>query len=305
MKTGSTTASSGRWFSTRDVLLVVQIALCAVLVTASLVAVRGLVRSLHSSLGFQPQNVLLVSTDLNMAGYHGDQVPVMQRRMLDAVANIPGVASVGFVDYPAPGPGLERNLDLCQHHHRPAGVQLKLPRSYNYSRFSRILSGGGVRPCWREGRSTGVTIRMRRKWRWSIGSLRAKVFGSVAQAVGGSFQDRMKDQRIEVAGVVEDGKYKTLTEDPAAGVLSPHAAIACHCTWLVVRSTTIRRTWRGRCTTPYVGWTLGCRSQLLPGKSRWTARCLPRAQRRFLWECWACSARCWRLPASSAWPRIR
>src|ERR1700722_1100709 len=65
VKTGSTIATSGRWFSARDVLLVVQIALCAVLVTASLVAVRGLVRSLHSSLGFQPKNALLVSTDLN------------------------------------------------------------------------------------------------------------------------------------------------------------------------------------------------------------------------------------------------
>ena len=38
--------------SARDVLLVVQIAICAVLVTSSLVAVRGLVRSLHASLGF-------------------------------------------------------------------------------------------------------------------------------------------------------------------------------------------------------------------------------------------------------------
>ncbi len=117
VKTGSTTAAGGRWFGTRDVLLVVQIALCAVLVTSSLVAVRGLVRSLHSNLGFQPQNALLVSTDLNMAGYHGDQVPVMQRRMLDAVANIPGVASVGIGRLPAPGLGLERLRDLCQQHH--------------------------------------------------------------------------------------------------------------------------------------------------------------------------------------------
>ena len=99
VKTGSTTATNGRWFGTRDVLLVVQIALCAVLVSASLVAVRGLVRSLHSNLGFQPQDALVVTTDLNMAGYRGDQVPVMQQRMLDAVAKIPGVASAGFIDY--------------------------------------------------------------------------------------------------------------------------------------------------------------------------------------------------------------
>src|SRR4051794_30053244 len=45
-------------FSLRDVLLVVQIAICAVLVTSSLVAVRGLVRSLHGNFGFDPQNVM-------------------------------------------------------------------------------------------------------------------------------------------------------------------------------------------------------------------------------------------------------
>ena len=36
----------------RDVLLVVQIAICAVLVTSSMVAVRGLVRSLAQQLRF-------------------------------------------------------------------------------------------------------------------------------------------------------------------------------------------------------------------------------------------------------------
>ena len=44
-------ARIGRRLTIRDVLLVVQIAICAVLVTSSLVAVRGLVRSLHSKFG--------------------------------------------------------------------------------------------------------------------------------------------------------------------------------------------------------------------------------------------------------------
>ena len=68
-----------------------QIAICAVLVTSSLVAVRGMVRSLHSNFGFRPQNAMLVDTDLAMARYSGDQLPIMQQRMLDAVEAIPGV----------------------------------------------------------------------------------------------------------------------------------------------------------------------------------------------------------------------
>ena len=86
VKSGST-ARVGRRITVRDLLLVVQIAICAVLVTSSMVAVRGLVRSLHSNFGFEPQNAMLVDTDLSMAGYSGDDVPAMQKRMIDALAD--------------------------------------------------------------------------------------------------------------------------------------------------------------------------------------------------------------------------
>ena len=54
MKSGAGTVATFRRFALRDVLLVVQIALCTLLVTASLVAVRGMERSLHAPLGFRP-----------------------------------------------------------------------------------------------------------------------------------------------------------------------------------------------------------------------------------------------------------
>jgi hypothetical protein len=75
----------------RDTLLVLQIAICAVLVTSSLVAVRGLARSLHGNLGFELRNTMLVSTNLTLAGYSGDQVRTMQKRMIAAMETIPGV----------------------------------------------------------------------------------------------------------------------------------------------------------------------------------------------------------------------
>ena len=99
VKAGSTGAF-GRRITVRDVLLVVQIAICVVLVTSSMVAVRGLVRSMHSNFGFEPRNAMLVDTDLTTAGYSGERAPAMQRRMIDAVQAIPGVDSVGSVNYP-------------------------------------------------------------------------------------------------------------------------------------------------------------------------------------------------------------
>ena len=97
IRTGATGVDGLRRFAMRDVLLAVQIAICAVLVTSSLVAVRGLARSLHGSFGFVPQNVMLVESDLHMAGYTDERMPQMQRRMLDAAAAIPGVTAVGYI----------------------------------------------------------------------------------------------------------------------------------------------------------------------------------------------------------------
>jgi predicted permease len=98
IRTGSAAVGGLRRFTLRDILLAVQIAICAVLVTSSLVAVRGLARSMHSSFGFQPQDVVLVNSDLHMAGYPDEKMPLMQRRMLDAARAIPGVTAVGYTD---------------------------------------------------------------------------------------------------------------------------------------------------------------------------------------------------------------
>src|SRR5438094_7218374 len=97
IKSGST-GSVGRRLTVRDLLLGAQIAICAVLVTSSMVAVRGLAHSLHSNFGFQTQNSVLVGADLSMAGYSGDRLPAMQKRMIDAIAAIPAVESVGLAD---------------------------------------------------------------------------------------------------------------------------------------------------------------------------------------------------------------
>jgi hypothetical protein len=99
----------GRRITVGDILLVVQIAICAVLVTSSMVAVRGLVRSMNSNVGFEPRQARLLSANLAMAAYPSDKVPAMQRRMIDAMATIPGVEQVGAGEQVP-------SLSLCRWH---------------------------------------------------------------------------------------------------------------------------------------------------------------------------------------------
>ena len=89
----------GKRVTLRDVLLVLQIAICAVLVTSSMVAVRGLACSMHSNFGFEPQNVMVADTGLGMAGYSGDRESAMQRRMIDSMKTIPGVQSAASINW--------------------------------------------------------------------------------------------------------------------------------------------------------------------------------------------------------------
>ena len=96
IKTGASGGRANR-FTLRDALVVVQISLSAVLITSSLVAVRGLVRSLHADFGFDSR-VMLAGTNLGAVGYGPDRVPALQRRMIDELASVPGVDRVSMVN---------------------------------------------------------------------------------------------------------------------------------------------------------------------------------------------------------------
>ncbi|MBV8282735.1 MAG: ABC transporter permease, partial [Candidatus Eremiobacteraeota bacterium] len=232
VKSGRSGAGAPR-FTVRDVLLVVQIAICAVLVTASLVAVRGLVRSLHSSFGFEPQNALLVETDIDMAGYNGERVAPMQRRMLDALEAIPGVSAVGLADrLPL---ALDWSEDLVfkdgttdRKISNAAAESVMYDISPEYFRAAgTALLAGRIFSLHDDGKSPRVAIVNREFAR--------KVFGSETSAIGGYYK-RMDGTRIQVIGLVEDGKHKTLTEDPQPAMFLPILQSPSSASWLVMRS---------------------------------------------------------------------
>ena len=54
--------------------------------------------SLHAKFGFDLKNTMLAETDLSMAGYPPDRVPAMQKRMIEAVQQVPGVEAVELAD---------------------------------------------------------------------------------------------------------------------------------------------------------------------------------------------------------------
>jgi len=232
VKSGST-AKVGNRLTVRDLLLCVQVAICAVLVTSSLVAVRGLIRTLHSNFGFDPQNTVVVDTDLTTAGYRGDTVPVMQKRMLEAVEAIPGVESVGLVDQPPLGDGPNTTnvfrddaIDLRQANSAGEVVIMNISPEYFQAARTTLLAGRDF--SWHDDKNAPrVAV---------VNCVFAnRIFGAATNAMGKYF--KMPDgARVQVVGLAQDGKYNTPTEDPTAAIFLPILQSPSSSTWLTVRS---------------------------------------------------------------------
>jgi predicted permease len=220
-------------FTLRDVLLAVQIAICAVLVTSSLVAVRGLARSMHSNFGFVPQNVMIVGSELHMAGYTDERITQMQLRMLDAVAAIPGVTSVGYSDHLPLGIGggdsfvyTDATTDYRPTNVAADAMTYHVSPGYPEAAGTRLLAGRTL-SLNDDDKAPKVALINRQ--------FAVKVFGSVDKAIGGHFK-YWNGTRAEVVGVLEDGKYRTLTEDQQPAMFFSFLQQRSSGTWLLVRS---------------------------------------------------------------------
>jgi predicted permease len=225
----------GRRLTVRDVLLVVQIAICAVLVTSSLVAVRGLERGLHSNFGFEPRNTMLAGTNLATAGYRPDSWAPMQRRMIDALRTIPGVEHVAVVNNFAPliyAAGNTENVfkdetrDLSQSHVASMTFRFEVSPEYFDAAGTSLLAGRDF--TWHDDKEAPPVAVVNLEFA-------RRIFGSVPQALGRYY--RMQDgNRVQVVGVVEDGKYMSLTENQNAAMFLPFLRSPASQSQVVVRS---------------------------------------------------------------------
>src|SRR5246127_1257443 len=233
IKSGST-GSVGRRFTVREVLLGAQIAICAVLVTSSMVAVRGLARSLHSNFGFEPRDAMLVDIDLNMAGYKPDRVPAMQKPMLDAVALISGVKSVGLVNQPPLQPACcseanvfnDKTADLRPTNAAAHVIMFSISPEYLQTAGTPLLAGRDL--TWHDDKNAPRVAIVNRLFA-------TRMFGSAANALGAYY--KLDDgTRVQVVGIVDDGKYSpNITEDPRLAMFLPILQSPSTETWLVVR----------------------------------------------------------------------
>ena len=232
VKSGSR-SMSGRRITVRDLLLLVQIAICAVLITSSMVAVRGYVRSLDSHFGFEPRNAMLLDTDLTMAGYRGERVPAMQKRIIEAIGTIPGVTSVGLADR-TPLNGSMRwstvfagdATDLRAANAAAVVPMYSISPGYFRAAGTAMLSGRDF--TWHDDQNAPRVAVINQQFARNI-------FGSTTNATG-KYYKLQDGTRVQVVGIAEDGKYQRIGEGPEPAMFLPILQSPSTAMTLLVRS---------------------------------------------------------------------
>jgi predicted permease len=190
---------------------------------------------LHGNFGFEPRKAILVGTNLAMAGYSVDQVPTMQKRLIAATERISGVERVGLVNRYPPlvyGAGSRANVfkeetrDLRPSNAASIPYRYDISPGYFDAASTTLLAGRDF--TWYDDKNAPAVAVVNREFA-------GKIFGSVANAVGRYY--RMQDgTRVQVVGVVENGKYLSITEDQQPAMFLPFLRSPSSASYLVVRS---------------------------------------------------------------------
>jgi predicted permease len=232
MRSGAAALGVIRRLTLRDLLLGVQIAVCALLVTAALVSVRGMERSLHGPVGFVPQGAVVALTDLHMGGYSEKSALLLQRRMIEEASRIPGVTAVGTVDDAPLSTGGSRSpvyregtTDRKESNSVMAAKFFSISPRYLTAAGTRLLAGRDFTAA--DGPDTTKVAIVNQYFA-------RRMFGD-APAVGQHYLWG-DGTRLEIVGVIEDGKYDSITEAPQAAMFFPLAQVSASDTTLVVRS---------------------------------------------------------------------
>ncbi len=231
IKSGATTMTVGRKWAFRDLLLGFQIAICCLLVTASLVAVRGLSRTLRANLGFDPNGVTLATVNLQLAGYKDGTAEQFQKRLAEEAARLPGVTAVGYSStiplslYTShTGVFTADTMDLSIKNEKFGTDYYRVSPGYLTAAGTRIVAGRNF-TAQDDAQAPKVAIINQ--------TFARKLFGT-EDAVGKYI--KIQGKKMEIVAIVEDGKYGSVSEAPSPALFLPILQHPDQMMFLLVRS---------------------------------------------------------------------
>jgi predicted permease len=211
---GKLDARAGRFrrLTLRNVLITFQVALSLILLIGATLFLRSLQKAQQVDLGLDPENVSLASVDLGLQGYDEAKGKTFYTELLQRVKAVPGVRSVSLarmvpfgsermsksivIDGQSPATSNGGSVQIAAnvvspHYFETLGIRLLRGRDFNEHDAEN---------------SPRVAV---------INETMARRFWPGQDAIGKSFRLAAgNSSNVEVIGIVQDGKYRSLQETP-------------------------------------------------------------------------------------------
>jgi predicted permease len=221
-----------RRFSLRDILVATQVALSVVLLIGSILVVRSLQHALSLNLGFDPQHAAVLSYDFAAQGYDEERGRQFQRRLLEKVRSMPGIETAGIIDGLPLTLNISNNAIFLEGKPEPRAGDVPLANTY-------IITSGYIQAM-RTRLVAGRDLNQRDTKDAPRVALVNEAFVRQllpgGDPVGKRFRHSTIGKWIQIAGVVEDGKYRSLGETPSPTVFESMEQIWIPTQTLVARS---------------------------------------------------------------------
>jgi predicted permease len=209
-----------RRLNARDLLVTVQVALSVVLLIGSILVVRSLQHALSLKLGFHPEHAAVLSLDLGSQGYDEQRSRQFQRRLLDKLRAMPGI-QVAAMSSGLPLAPTDSISDIIylegQPEPRPGDVPsaniYAITPGYLEAMHTRLIAG---RDFDQRDKQDSSPVAL-------VNETFVRQFLAGQDPIGKRFRHSTTGKWIQIAGVVEDGKYGSLGETPALAIFEPIA----------------------------------------------------------------------------------
>jgi len=199
----------------RHGLVVVQVALCLLLLIGTGLFVRSLRNAFNVNLGFNPEQVAMASVNLGLQRYDEFQAEQFYKNLGERMSKLPGVEAVSWVADQPLGSGISNDsVEIPGHETKPGekpinvGVNIVAP---DFFRTLQIPLVGGRDFDERDRKGTENVV--------IINEEMARAYWPNQEPVGKRF--KVRDVEVTIVGVAKDAKFISLRQDPKPYLLLP------------------------------------------------------------------------------------
>ena len=223
-----------RGFHLRDVYLGIQVAVCTVLLCGSMMMVRTLRSALTMNFGFNPDHVVALRADLATLGFSSEQIRDFQHRLIERIRQIPGIEVAALSNSIPFSIDQSRSMFTVEGKPVPKPSQIPMAASYEsgpgYFRAmgTRLLAG---RDFDERDRATAPPVAI-------VNQTLADQQFPGENPLSKRIRFGTAGNWFQIVGVVEAGRYQTITEDLEPAVWRPIDQQYNSSTMVIIRSRT-------------------------------------------------------------------